>query len=196
MISLAPVVGLLLVAAITPGPNNFLVMTAAMQGGWPAAVKTVAAIVVGSLILFCLIKLGLNAAGPEFPLLGPVTAIAGAGYLMWLGFSLMQIMPHKSQPSRAIGSMSTTGLIVFQLLNPKAWVLMSVFVAGSASSPSSDLLLVTILVVVVSTCLFLWAVAGVALSSYYAQDKPRRWIDRVMGASLLIFSAILVAQQI
>jgi threonine/homoserine/homoserine lactone efflux protein len=156
----------------------------------------VTAIVVGSLILFCLIKFGLDAISLEFPLFGSMISIAGAVYLMWLGLSLMQVLPQKSKRTREMRSMSTTGIVLFQLLNPKGWVLMSVFVAGSAESSSSDLLLVTILVVVVSTCMSLWALAGVAISSFYARRTPRQWIDGVMGASLLIFSGVLVTQQI
>lgn len=192
MISLAPLVGLLIVAAVTPGPNNVMVMTAAMQGGWTAAMKTLFAIVSGSLLLFFLIRSGLDAVSLNIPLFASAIAIAGAVYLAWLGLSLMRLAALKSQRSGKIHLMSAMGVAGFQLINPKGWVLMSVFVAGSAET--SAVLLIAILVVVFVSCLTLWALAGVALSSFYANSTIRFWVDRAMGAFLLIFSVLLAAQ--
>lgn len=192
MISLAPLVGLLIVAAVTPGPNNVMVMTAAMKGGWTAAMKTLFAIVSGSLLLFFLIRSGLDAVSLNIPLFASAIAIAGAVYLAWLGLSLMRLAALKSQRSGEIHSMSAMGVAGFQLINPKGWVLMSVFVAGSAET--SAVLLIAILVVVFVSCLTLWALAGVALSSFYANSTIRFWVDRAMGAFLLIFSVLLAAQ--
>lgn len=42
MTSLAPAIGLMLVAAITPGPNNLEVLRAAASGGMPAAIPAIA----------------------------------------------------------------------------------------------------------------------------------------------------------
>ena len=194
MMSLVPLVGLLIVAAITPGPNNVMVMTAAMQGGWTTAMKTMFAIVAGSLILFFLIRLGLDAVNLKLPQFVPAIAIAGATYLAWVGVALMRFGPSKLQTPGKTHSMSAIGAALFQLINPKAWVLMSTFAAGSAQSPAT--VLIAILIVVFGSCLSIWALAGVALSSFYARPAARLWVDRAMGASLLIFSALLSAQHL
>ena len=84
--------------------------------------------------------------------------------------------------------------MLFQLLNPKAWVLMSVFLAASGQAQAVTLVL--ILIVVISGCLAVWALAGFALSRLYETPRRRLWIDRVMGLALLIFSALLALQSL
>ena len=194
MNSLAPAVGLLFVAAITPGPNNVLVMKAAIRGGWGAASRTVVAVLSGSLALFFLVWFGLAQVASRYPVLGLAVALAGTVYLSWLGVSLMRSGRHGAAPSDGTCSASTAGIALFQLLNPKGWVLMSVFV--SAVAHTNAVIQVAVLLMVLSCCLALWAVIGIAFLSVHARPKTRDWVNRISGLSLLVFSVVIAAQHI
>ena len=144
-------VGLLFIAAITPGPNNTFVMTAAMKGGWISAARTIGAIVAGSLILFFLTKLGLHSLSVRFPWLVSAIALAGTLFLAWLGLKLMHLKPNSLNIVGGAAPMSGLEVGAFQLLNPKGWVLMSVFVSGTEEANIASQM--TVLVLIFGFCL-------------------------------------------
>jgi threonine/homoserine/homoserine lactone efflux protein len=106
------------------------------------------------------------------------------------------LKPHPEKPKSDISAPqgSYLGLTLFQLLNPKGWVLVSVFLAASGHAQLT--ILVSILIVVTFGCLSVWAFAGFALSRLYDTTSGRLWIDRLMGTALIIFSALLAFQTV
>jgi threonine/homoserine/homoserine lactone efflux protein len=83
------------------------------------------------------------------------------------------------------------GVAVFQLINPKAWVLVTT--AAAAMAGSADMILLGALIAGISSlCLSLWAVAGGALSRVLDRPRPRLWFDRAMGALLAISALGLI----
>jgi hypothetical protein len=60
-----PVTGVLVIAAITPGPNNFMVMEASARGGAAAAGSVVLGVVLGSLGLLSLVSVGVGSLSLE-----------------------------------------------------------------------------------------------------------------------------------
>ncbi|MEP2990108.1 MAG: LysE family translocator [Parasphingorhabdus sp.] len=194
MIELFAATGILIVAAITPGPNNVFVMTAAIQGGVLHAFRTMSAIIVGSLILLVLVRLGLDSVSQHVPLFTSTVTLFGSIYLGWMGCVLIK---PRLKPAKSLVSgphKSYLGLSLFQLLNPKGWVLVSVFLAASEQAQLT--VLVTILIVVTFGCLSVWALAGLALSRLYETSRGRLWIDRLMGTALIIFSVLLAMQSV
>lgn len=80
---------------------------------------------------------------------------------------------------------STVGVAAFQLLNPKAWVLVTT-AAAAMSGTGSVFLLAALMTLVTGLCLSLWAMAGAVLSRLLARPRARRWFDRAMGGLLAV----------
>jgi threonine/homoserine/homoserine lactone efflux protein len=191
-----PVVGVLVVAAITPGPNNFMVMEASARGGVAAAGGVVLGVVLGSLSLLALISLGVGSAIHAHPTLGLVLNIAGGAYLAWLGASLIF---RRAAPSSGdtLPGMPTSlwGVAVFQLLNPKAWVLIMTVVAA-VTEARSVLGLAVLVALTSSICLSIWAIAGAASAQLLAGAQARLWFDRTMGALLALFAIGIIVDAV
>ena len=192
MNTLAPAIGLLLVAAITPGPNNILIMNAALQGGWRSAARTLLEILAGSLTLFLLANLGLSVVTDQLPFLVTGIVVAGASYLAWMGLALVISTPGASGTDGPPNLTSPISVATFQLLNPKGWVLTSVFLAASAGS--SLFVLVFVLLMTLTACLSAWAFAGFALTSAYQNPATRRRIDLGLGGALVLFALLLTVE--
>ena len=196
MESLPAVIGIITVAAITPGPNNFIVMAAAARGGMAAALPAMGGVVLGSLALLAIIWAGAGSAFEAAPDLRLVLRVLGALYLIWLGGMLVWTAgagegdgggsDDRTLPSTAIG------VAAFQLFNPKAWVLVLTATAAMASDPAGILVLATTFTVVSTPCLALWAFAGSAVSRWLSRPAPRLWFDRAMGALLVASAALLL----
>src|SRR5690606_38853453 len=88
--SLAAAAGLLLIAALSPGPNNLVVLRAAAHGGLSAAWPAIGGIVLGGLALLGLVLAGPGSTFAHWPPLRTVVAIAGAAYLCWMALGLMR----------------------------------------------------------------------------------------------------------
>ena len=188
------VAGFITVAAITPGPNNFIVMAAAARGGWTAALPPIVGVVAGSLVLLALVWAGAAVAFEALPTLRLLLTIAGALYLTWLGGQLIwQSDRTGGSEAGAAGGLPSTapGVAAFQLMNPKAWVLIVTAAAALAGESAAPYALAGLLAVISTLCLGLWAYAGSAIAGWLRKPGARAWFDGVMG-SLLVASAVLL----
>ncbi len=194
MFELWPAVGVLAIAAITPGPNNVLVFNAALRGGLAGVVSTIAAIEAGSLLLYGLVKLGLLTLLQYAPSAALALALCGATYLMWLGVKLMRSGPPGTMDGND-SQISGLAVLGFQLINPKAWILMGVFAAVTRHE-DNWLLLISIMICVFTICLSVWALAGAALARLAENPAVSRMANGVMGASLILFAGLIGAEQL
>jgi len=195
---LIPVAGIVAVAAITPGPNNFIVMAAAARSGARAAVPAAAGVVAGTLALLGVVWTGAGAAFHVVPWLRLALTFAGASYLCWLGGRLIWHARGRSQGNGTPqeGQLPSTGFGVaaFQFFNPKGWVLVLTAAAAMAREPAAAYILAAIFVVITLPCLALWAVMGRAIAELLTQPAAKAWFDRSMGV-LLVGSAVLLVIQ-
>lgn len=190
MSPLFAIAGLLLVAAITPGPNNIVVMHAAIPGV-RRALPAIAGVLLGGLAMLALVNIGLGTLLIRWPALRLLTATGGATYLAWLGWMLTRAAGNARGDTPLPSGLA--GLFGFQFLNPKAWVmLLTVTAALPARGPwPAFTRLAPLFVVISGLCLLLWAITGRALARHVARSATRVWIDRALGV-LLIASALLL----
>ena len=203
MTAMDPVVavaGFITVAAITPGPNNFIVMTAAGRGGFAAALPAIAGVVAGGLGLLLVVWAGAGAAFTAVPQLRLVLVAAGALYLAWLGAVLIWRTrgkgPGGGRPGGGGLPSTSVGVAAFQFMNPKGWVLIATAAAAMADGGTGVFalaVLATLLIAIPSVCLSLWAGAGAAIAGWLRRPEARRWFDRAMGTLLIASAALLLA---
>lgn len=189
MNAFAGVIGILTIAAITPGPNNLIVMNAAAQRGAKSAAGAIAAVIAGSVALYVVAATVWSGMNARMPLVGDAAALLGATYLAWLGVSLFRTHDGADGP-KAFLPASPPAIAAFQFLNPKAWGLMAAVVAGSQAR-IDGVLLVAVMIVVFASCLTLWAAGGVVLSRFLQDDRASRWFNRLMGTGLIVFALSL-----
>ena len=193
------VFGFVAVAAITPGPNNFIVMGAAARAGLGAALPAIAGVVIGTLALLTLVWAGGGVAFDAEPRLRSALRLAGCLCLIWFG--AIFIWQSSDSDNRSTASMtrnlprSALGIAAFQFLNPKGWVM--VFTATAATSGSTEgvwslAALAAIFTAVTSVCLTLWALVGSTIAVMLKESRARRWFDRAMGGLLIGSAALLL----
>ncbi len=205
METLIAVIAIFGVGAITPGPNNFMVMAAGARGGLPAAGPVIGGVIVGGLVLLVLAWSGVAAALETAPRLRLVLTSGGAAYLVWLGGGMIRESRSFADASFG-GSLSESqrpynwlGIAAFQLLNPKAWILL--VTATAVMSRALDGLrglgaLAAIYTVRSAFTLTVWAVAGSAIGRFLGEGGSRRWFDRGMGGLLVALAVLLIAREL
>lgn len=191
MTPLFPIALFLVVAAITPGPNNLVVMRIGARDGWTGALPAVAGIVGGGLALLAMVTAGAGSAFSKWQWLRTIIETAGALYLFWLGVRLFIEAGHDGKGTPL--PVGLRGLFGFQFLNPKGWVMVLTAVAALPATTASNtfLSLAPMFILIPSLGLLAWAVLGGVLASRLARLVVRRWTDRVLGA-LLVLAALLL----
>jgi threonine/homoserine/homoserine lactone efflux protein len=186
------------VAAVTPGPNNFIVLGAATRGSFISAGPVIVGVLAGSLVLLLIIAAGAGAAFEAEPRLRMALTLVGSFYLAWLGAKLIWggvVNANAAAPEGGALPVTGIGVAGFQLANPKSWLLVTTAVAALPQDPSFALSLVAlaaILTVVSTACLTLWALAGAVAAQWLATPPARRLFDGVMGAALVASAALLL----
>ena len=186
--------GLLLAAAITPGPNNLVVLREAGRSGLPGAAAAIAGIVLGGLALLTLTVAGAGAVLASHAMLRQALGAGGAAYMAWLGLRLLGSLRRDAKPvgDQVALPAGMLGLFGFQFLNPKGWAMVLTVVAASATTDLSGYLQLALLFALVPlACLSLWAMAGRLLGVHLTRPRSRRRIDAAMGV-LLLGSALLL----
>jgi threonine/homoserine/homoserine lactone efflux protein len=187
---------LIFVAAITPGPNNLAVLSAAAHRGAAGASRAIAGVLLGSLALLALALAGGDALFTSQPRVRDAIGFLGCAYLAFLG---ARMIAHSLRAPTAAGAVTSYGmaqLVGLQFANPKAWtlVLTAVAVARGAMQPApAALALTTLFLVIPSVCLAAWAWFGMRVMPRLEHGAPRRWFDRTMGALLLASAVALLA---
>jgi threonine/homoserine/homoserine lactone efflux protein len=190
------VIAILGVGAITPGPNNFMVMTAGARGGFSAACPVIVGVMVGGLVLLALAWSGVAATLSNAPGLRLLLTTAGAAYLVWHGGGMIWKSRDLSvsQRERALPD-RWLGVAAFQLLNPKAWVLLmtaATVMSGSIAGLRGFMMLAAIYLLRSAISLSVWAVLGSALGGALGARGSRHWFERLMGGLLVALAALLV----
>jgi len=190
--------GLVAIAAITPGPNNLIVLRTAARAGLRGAPPVIAGVVLGGLAVLAIGWAASAAAFSAEPRLRLVAGAAGCLYLAWLGVGLLRHAGRgagspggaRSEPA-GLPAASTLGLFAFQFLNPKSWVMvMTAIGAWPDATPGWPLAIV--FTAIPTLCLGLWATAGAALARWLALPQIAARVDRAMGVLLIATAITLV----
>ncbi|PWJ20190.1 LysE family translocator [Jannaschia seohaensis] len=198
----AALVTFAVIASVTPGPNNFMVMASSAAFGWRRTVPHVAGIAGGFAIMIGSVVLGLGAVLDAYPHVVTAVRIAGAGWLFWLAWQMgrsafgptadAEADPRDQKASRPLNIFEAA---LFQWVNPKAWTMAlgaSAAYSGVASEPVMRAAVMAMTFLVVAPfCLSLWALAGRGLSALITQGASARWMSLLMAA-LVAFSAASV----
>lgn len=182
------------------GPNNLLSVSIGAQHGLVPALVAAAGRLVAFAIMIAVAAFGMGALLLASALAFTVVKLAGAAYLVWLGIRLMRADagPDEGAPQPGLARGGIGGLIRQEFLvaigNPKAILIFTAFFPqfvvpgdywGSFASLGAVFLALELIAIA------LYAYAGSRLSGVMRQARGLRWINRISGATMIAFGAML-----
>ena len=178
----------------TPGPNNSILTTSGIKFGFFRSIPNILGIPTGHGIQLALVCLGLGSLFNSFPILLDILRYIGAAYILYLAYKMLgsfksSISEEKSRPLKYYEA------ILFQFVNPKAWVIC--ITAVSLFYPVKENLLIgTLFMVIMSTIInipsiSIWAFGGSVIRRYLTNEKLKKIIEWLL-AFLLVGTSISV----
>lgn len=194
-----PLMIMMFVSSITPGPNNLMLMLAGTRFGFTRTLPHVLGVTVGAVLVICLTCAGLGTL-----LLGHSRAvdcmtIACALYLLWMATRILGLKGRGDSgvdPADRSRPMRFHEAVMFQFVNPKVWT-MAVAASGIAARfpypPAVSMTVVGMTTAVVNTpCIALWAACGKILRRRLDDARSRRIFNGSM-ALLVLLTAVWIA---
>jgi threonine/homoserine/homoserine lactone efflux protein len=175
------------VTSITPGPNNFMLLSSGVNFGFFRTVPHMLGIAIGFLVLLLAVGFGLGAMLTAFPALHTALKVAGSAYLLYLAWKIAMSRSMSGKGEARAQPLRFIDAAAFQWVNPKAWV-MAVTAMAVYTDPARPFLSVVLIAVAfalvnlpsVST----WAGFGTALRGFLSDPVRLRWFNIAMGLLL------------
>ncbi len=184
-----------------PGPNLIYIITRGLQQGRRGAVVSVLGVQFGMLVHVALATFGLSALLVSYPMLYGIIKYAGAGYLIWLGVSLVRRKTGSAEEKIEVRPAGMRRLfahgLAINLLDPKVilfvMALLPQFVEpGRGSAVSQMLVLGMVLVAIDTVGNMVYAFASGAVGAWlHRHPDADRQRDRASGVIYLALGVIV-----
>ena len=178
----------------TPGPNNSILTASGIKFGFIRTIPNIFGIPTGHGIQLALVCFGLGALFTQFPILLNILKYVGACYLLYLAWKMFGSLSVSSTEDKST-PLKFYEAILFQFVNPKAWVIC--ITAVSLFYPRDENLIIgTVFMVVMSTVInipsiSMWAFGGSVIRNYLTKEKLKKIIECLL-AILLVGTAISI----
>ena len=174
----------------SPGPNNTLLLASGVNFGFTRTLPHVfgAALGVGALVIAA--AAGVGALLEVVPGSQVILQIGGSLYLLYLAFRIAGTSTVKSAVVAKPLSAWEAG--IFQLINPKAWLvaigLVAAFLPRAMPTIIGGPLVAAIQSLVCITAFSVWAMGGAALSRLLTNEGAVRTVN--LGLAILLVASV------
>lgn len=192
---LAAYLAAVLLVVIAPGPDNILAISRGLSQGWSAAAASAIGAGLGIMVHTVAATLGLALVLQTSALAFWVVKLAGAAYLLWLGYqaitsrSLVSFAAADAQPLHRVFA---TGLLS-NVLNPKPGLFVVAFIPQFTSvargSVPVQMLVYGALFAVLTAIIFTLLGGFSARLSHWLSRRPRALAAANVGAGITFVAA-------
>ena len=192
---MAPILTFAMTAAITPGPNNIILSTNAVNYGFKETIPLILGVFFGFLSVLSICLLGIGEVYESFPNFKTFIKIIATIFLTYLAYKIFNSNEFSDNSNKK--RFTFRDIYFFQLINPKAVsVSMSssaIFIQNQFSYLEEFVLIFICFTISTATSAIVWAAIGHSFRKYLNDKRKIIFFNRVMAVLLLgcIFFIIL-----
>ena len=190
---MAPILTFAMTAAITPGPNNIILSTNAVNFGFKKTIPLISGVFFGFLSVLTLCLLGIGEIYKSFPTIVLLIKVIAVLFLTYLSFKIFTSSSFSDEKNSK--NFTFKYIYFFQLINPKAvTVSMSssaIFIQNKFSYEIEFILIFICFMISTFTSALVWAAIGHSFRKYLNDKKKIVYFNRTM-ALLLLCSIFLI----
>lgn len=208
--SLLPLIAFTASSAMTPGPNNIMLMTSGVNFGFRRTVPHMLGVMFGFPAMVLVVGLGIGTTLLTQPLVHQIVTVIGILYLLWLAWHIAsaRVTPNEAEliaaehqadasaakPARTgARPMSFLGAAAFQWINAKAWIsiigMLAIYAPKGYGVVGGILVVAVINLVTAAASATTWALFGLAVARWL-ENPMRRRLFNVSMALLLVATLV------
>ncbi len=185
---------------VTPGPNNIMILSSGVTYGVKRSLPHLMGICIGFPLMIVAVGLGFYSVFESFPIFHELIKIIGLSYLLYLAWKVATASNNSLETKgKSSNPMTFIQAVLFQWINPKAWIIATGAVAAYTSQGSSILLQViliaTVFFVAAFPCVGIWLFSGSIIQKFMKDVVFQRAFNVIMAA-LLVISALPVVKDL
>lgn len=175
------------VAAITPGPSNLILLSTGAAAGMLRGFPTLLGQVVGMALMLFLVALGLGSLVLTNAVIVQGLRWCGIALLLWLSWKIATA--GRSEEAGGRVRVGFWGAAAFQWVNPKAWLVCAAaagtyFLGESSNVFGRSALLAALFILAALPSCFVWLAAGAGSQHFLRSTRASRIFNLTMGALL------------
>ncbi len=179
---------------VTPGPNNVMLFASGVKYGFKKTIPHIFGIPLGHFFQISLISMGLGFVFQTYPIAQQILKVLGCLYLFFLAYRMFGSLSIKE--SKETGRpLRFYEAALFQILNPKAWVVaitaVSVFFPKDESFLTGLFFLAGIAPLVNLPSISVWVLFGSSIRAFISNPKVKKIVEIVL-AILLVATGITI----
>lgn len=175
--------------AITPGPNNLMLIASGANFGLMRTVPHILGITFGFALLFLVVGLGLGALFQAYPLAQTLLKVMGFAYILWLSWKVATASGFGDASAKA-APFTALQAAAFQWVNVKAWMsALSAFGVYTTTGGRVFVEAATLSTLTLFTTLpavIIWAAMGAGLRRFLEDPQKLRLFNIAMAALLVL----------
>jgi len=194
---LLPVIAFCIASLFTPGPNNVMLMTSALNFGMRRTLPHICGVVLGFALLDFLVGLGLGGVFVQYPVAYTILKYVGAAYMLYLAWLIARDDPTATKEKKVGRPFRFYEAMAFQLVNVKGLIMAATSIstyAAIAAYPYNAAIIAGTFGVLGIGSSFTWAGFGAVLQTLLKKPQIIRAFNIVM-ALLLVASIIPVLME-
>jgi threonine/homoserine/homoserine lactone efflux protein len=183
------------VAAVTPGPSNVMLVAAGAQAGIVRGLPCLLGVTSGMAVMMFLVPLGLGSLVLGHPIALTILHWGGAAFLLWLSWKIATSSSRLELRAER-DPVGYLGAAAFQWINPKSWLVSAsaagTFLSAEGGTPvmQAAALGALFFIAALPSC-FVWLAFGAAVQRLLGSERRLRIFNIAMGV-LLALSIVLI----
>jgi threonine/homoserine/homoserine lactone efflux protein len=185
------------VAAVTPGPSNVMLVAAGAQAGIVRGLPCLLGVTSGMAVMMFLVPLGLGSLVLGHPIALTILHWGGAAFLLWLSWKIATSSSRLELRAER-DPVGYLGAAAFQWINPKSWLVSAsaagTFLSAQGGTPvmQAASLGALFFIAALPSC-FVWLAFGAAVQRLLGSERRLRIFNIAMGV-LLALSIVLIVR--
>ena len=177
---------------VTPGPNNSILTASGIKFGFAKSIPNILGIPTGHGLQLALVCLGLGTLFITYPILYDILRYVGSAYILYLAYKMFGSLNITKTEDRS-RPLKYYEAILFQFVNPKAWVICST--AVTLYYPKGENIFIgTLFMVIMSTVvnipsISVWAYGGSVIRNYLNNEKLKKIVEWILAIMLIATAA-------
>ncbi|WP_296522551.1 LysE family translocator [Acinetobacter oleivorans] len=180
-----------IVASITPGPTNFIILSLSSRHKISKTLPVILGSCIGAALLVLIVGIGLGSTLLAYPIIQKIMTLIGLIWLTSLAWKLYKYNP--IIPSEQDNRKDPIGFLAgffMQAVNPKTWM-MAFAVISVYTKQEQDIwvnvsILSFIFLIIAILCLYIWALVGRLSNRLFSEPKQINIFNKIMVLTLLI----------